>query len=78
MHFTDDGGNCLTPIIKKRAFIASLELLERYFSMLGCWWVYRAGKLSPYVQIVHGFMALIRLIETDWILVVSKKYIRLS
>lgn len=25
MHFTDDGGNGLIPIIKKRAFIASLE-----------------------------------------------------
>lgn len=36
MHFTDDGGNCLIPVIKKRAFIASLELLERYFSIVGC------------------------------------------
>lgn len=27
MHFTDDGGNGLIPIIKKRAFIASLESL---------------------------------------------------
>lgn len=26
-HFTDDGHNCLIPIVKKRAFIASLELL---------------------------------------------------
>lgn len=27
MHFTDDGGNRLIPIIKKRAFITSLESL---------------------------------------------------